>query len=77
MSNVLGSVVDVKKICKIARNKQIVTLIDGSQSIVHMPINVSELCCDFFVLRVINYTVPLHPVQYTSIKIDLTKWNLF
>ena len=49
MSNVLGSVVDVKKICKIARNKQIVTLIDGSQSIVHMPINVSELCCDFFV----------------------------
>ena len=49
MSNVLGSVVDVKKICKIARNKEIVTLIDGSQSIVHMPINVSELCCDFFV----------------------------
>ena len=49
MSNVLGSVVDVKKICKVANKKNIATLIDGSQSVVHMPVNVSDLCCDFFV----------------------------
>ena len=49
MSNVLGSIVDVKKICKVANKKNIATLIDGSQSVVHMPVNVSDLCCDFFV----------------------------
>ena len=49
MSNVLGSVIDVKKICKVAKSKQIVTLIDGSQSAVHMPIDVTDLSCDFFV----------------------------
>mgnify|MGYP001156963726 FL=1 len=49
MSNVLGSIVDVKKICMSAQKKQIVTLVDGSQSVVHMPVNVSDICCDFFV----------------------------
>ncbi|MFL2801767.1 MAG: cysteine desulfurase [Paracoccaceae bacterium] len=49
MSNVLGSIVDVKKICNIAKKKKIITLIDGSQSAVHMPINVVDLNCDFFV----------------------------
>ena len=49
MSNVLGSIVDVKKICKSAKKNQITTLIDGSQSVVHMSVDVSDLCCDFFV----------------------------
>ena len=49
MSNVLGSIVDVKKICKVAAEKKIATLVDGSQSVVHMPVNVSEMNCDFFV----------------------------
>ena len=49
MSNVLGSIVDVKKICMSAQKKQIITLVDGSQSVVHMPVNVSDICCDFFV----------------------------
>ena len=44
MSNVLGSIVDVKKICMSAQKKQIITLVDGSQSVVHMPVNVSEIC---------------------------------
>ncbi len=49
MSNVLGSIFDIKKICTKAREKNVITLVDGSQSVVHMPINVSELGCDFFV----------------------------
>ena len=36
MSNVLGSIVDVKKICTSAQKKRITTLVDGSQSVVHM-----------------------------------------
>jgi cysteine desulfurase/selenocysteine lyase len=50
MSNVLGTVVDVKEICRVAQEKNIATLIDGSQSSVHLPINVKELGCDFFVI---------------------------
>ena len=50
MSNVLGTVVDVKEICRVAQEKNIVTLIDGSQSSVHLPINVKDIGCDFFVI---------------------------
>ena len=50
MSNVLGTVVDVKAICTAAREKGVAVLVDGSQSSVHMPINVSEMGCDFFVI---------------------------
>jgi cysteine desulfurase/selenocysteine lyase len=50
MSNVLGTVVDVKTICDAARKRGIATLIDGSQSSVHMPVNVQEIGCDFFAI---------------------------
>lgn len=50
MSNVLGTVVDVKPICDAARARNILTVIDGSQSAVHMPVNVAELGCDFFAI---------------------------
>ena len=48
MSNVLGTVVDVKAICAGARAKGVATLVDGSQAAVHMPVNVSEIGCDFY-----------------------------
>ena len=48
MSNVLGTVVDVQSICEAARARGIVTVIDGSQAAVHMPVNVTEICCDFY-----------------------------
>jgi cysteine desulfurase/selenocysteine lyase len=48
MSNVLGTVVDVKAICDGARSRGIPVLVDGSQSAVHMPVNVAELGCDFY-----------------------------
>ncbi len=50
MSNVLGTVVDVKTICDAARERGIPVLVDGSQSSVHMPVNVEELGCDFFAI---------------------------
>ncbi len=49
MSNVLGSIVDVKKICEEALSKGIISVIDGSQAIVHLPVNVQDIGCDFYV----------------------------
>ncbi|MCA1955230.1 cysteine desulfurase [Zymomonas sp.] len=49
ISNVLGSVLDVSKARKIADSVGAKLLIDGCQSAPHLPINVSELGCDFFV----------------------------
>ena len=48
MSNVPGTVVDVKTICEAARARGIATMIDGSQSAVHMPVNVADIGCDFY-----------------------------
>ena len=48
MSNVLGTIVDVKPICDVARTKGIATMIDGSQYSVHMPVDVEDLGCDFY-----------------------------
>lgn len=50
LSNVLGTVVDVKTICHAARERGIATLIDGSQAAVHMPVNVEEIGCDFYAI---------------------------
>jgi len=50
MSNVLGTVVDVKKICEAVKNDEIAVLVDGSQSAVHLPIDVKNLGCDFFAI---------------------------
>jgi len=50
MSNVLGTVVDVKTICEAARARGIATVVDGSQAAVHMPVNLAEIGCDFYVI---------------------------
>ena len=50
MSNVTGTVVDVATICQAARAKGVAVLVDGSQSAVHMPVDVQAMCCDFFVI---------------------------
>jgi cysteine desulfurase/selenocysteine lyase len=49
MSNVLGTVTPIKEIVRIAHQRSIPVLVDGSQSAVHMPIDVADLGCDFFV----------------------------
>jgi len=48
MSNVLGTVVDVKAIAAGAHAKGVPVLVDGSQSAVHMPVDVADIGCDFF-----------------------------
>lgn len=48
MSNVLGTVVDIKTIAAEARARGIVTCIDGSQAAVHLPVNVADLDVDFY-----------------------------
>ena len=50
MSNVLGTVVDVKTICNAARARGVPVLVDGSQSAVHMPVDVVDMGCDFFAI---------------------------
>ena len=48
MSNVLGTIVDVKTICHEAQSLGVATLIDGSQGAVHMPVDVQDIGCDFY-----------------------------
>ena len=49
MSNVLGTVTPVKEIVKLAHARGIKVLVDGSQAAVHMPVDVQDLGCDFYV----------------------------
>ncbi|MCB1340114.1 MAG: cysteine desulfurase [Pseudooceanicola sp.] len=49
-SNVLGTVVDVKAITAGAHAKGVPVLVDGSQGAVHMPVNVSDIGCDFYAI---------------------------
>ncbi|MCD6535940.1 MAG: cysteine desulfurase [Thaumarchaeota archaeon] len=47
VSNVLGTINDVKKAAKIAHENGALLLIDGAQSVPHIPVNVEDLECDF------------------------------
>ena len=49
MSNALGTIVPVKEIVKLAHARGIPVLVDGSQSSVHMEVDVQAIGCDFFV----------------------------
>ena len=49
MSNVLGTVVPIKAVVKIAHARGIPVLVDGSQAAVHMAVDVQDLDCDFYV----------------------------
>ena len=47
-SNVLGTIVPVKEICRIAHAVGAVVLVDGAQGLPHLPVSVQDLGCDFF-----------------------------
>jgi cysteine desulfurase / selenocysteine lyase len=49
MSNVLGTINPAKQIVAMAHAKGVPVLLDGSQSAVHLPVDVQDLDCDFFV----------------------------
>jgi len=48
MSNVLGTVAPIKEIVRIAHERGIPVLVDGSQGAVHLPVDVRDLGCDFY-----------------------------
>ncbi|NLN93319.1 MAG: cysteine desulfurase [Candidatus Hydrogenedens sp.] len=49
LSNVTGTLVPVREMCRKARDLGAVTLVDGAQSTPHLPIDVQEMGADFFV----------------------------
>jgi cysteine desulfurase/selenocysteine lyase len=50
LSNVLGTKVDVAAIAAGARARGVPVLVDGSQAVVHMPVDVQALGCDFYAI---------------------------
>ena len=50
MSNVLGTVVDVKTITQAAQARGVAVLVDGSQAAVHMAVDVQDIGCDFYAI---------------------------
>jgi cysteine desulfurase/selenocysteine lyase len=49
MSNALGTIVPVKEIVKLAHDRGIPVLVDGSQGAVHLPVDVQDIDCDFYI----------------------------
>ncbi|MEY9884862.1 cysteine desulfurase [Bradyrhizobium sp. USDA 329] len=49
MSNALGTIVPVKDVVKIAHARGVPVLVDGSQGAVHLPVDVQDIGCDFYV----------------------------
>ncbi len=50
MSNVLGTVFDVKTVIDGAKARGVPVLVDGSQAAVHMPLDLAELGADFYAI---------------------------
>ena len=50
MSNVTGTVVPVKAVCERAHAVGAKVLVDGSQAAVHLPVDVQDIGCDFYVI---------------------------
>ena len=48
MSNVLGTINPVRDLARAAHRVGAVVLVDGAQSVPHIPVDVKELDCDFF-----------------------------
>jgi cysteine desulfurase/selenocysteine lyase len=77
VSNVFGSILPVEKIATLCKEHNALFLVDGSQSVPHLPVNVQQIGCDFFcfsghkmlgptgtgVLWIREGTPPLHPLM--------------
>jgi cysteine desulfurase/selenocysteine lyase len=50
VSNVLGTINPVREICRLARRRGIVTVVDGSQALPHMAVDIPAIGCDFYAL---------------------------
>jgi cysteine desulfurase/selenocysteine lyase len=49
-SNVLGTINPIKEMVKIAHSNNVPVLVDGAQAFPHMPVDMQDLDCDFYVL---------------------------
>ena len=49
ITNSLGSLLPIKEICSEAKKHNIITVIDGCQAAPHIPIDLQDLDCDFYV----------------------------
>lgn len=50
MSNVLGSIHDIKQVTARAHAAGATVLVDGAQGACHLPVNVADIDCDFYAL---------------------------
>jgi cysteine desulfurase/selenocysteine lyase len=50
VSNVLGTVNPVREICREARKRGVVTVIDGSQAAPHRALDIASIGCDFYAI---------------------------
>ncbi|MBT5495439.1 MAG: cysteine desulfurase [Alphaproteobacteria bacterium] len=48
VSNVMGTVVPIKEVAKLAHDNGAKLMVDGAQAIMHMPVDVQDLDCDFY-----------------------------
>ena len=48
VSNALGTVLPVARLVAAARERGIVTVVDGAQAVPHLPVDVQALGCDFY-----------------------------
>src|SRR6516165_7969718 len=48
MSNVLGTIVPIKEVVRLAHSRGIPLLVDGAQGAVHLAVDVQDLDCDFY-----------------------------
>ncbi len=47
-SNVLGTINPIKNIINYAKERGVITVIDGAQAVPHLPVDVKDLGCDFY-----------------------------
>jgi cysteine desulfurase/selenocysteine lyase len=49
VSNALGNIYPVEAICRLTNQQNILTVIDGTQAVAHLPVDVTAIDCDFYV----------------------------
>ncbi len=49
VSNALGTVLPIKQLVSLAKERNIPVLLDGAQAVPHLPVDVQDLGCDFYV----------------------------
>jgi cysteine desulfurase / selenocysteine lyase len=49
MSNALGTITPIKEIVRLAKERGILTVVDGSQAAVHLDVDVQNIGCDFYI----------------------------